>query len=282
MKLKVYLDAIRIKNIVKNIVIFLPYLFSGKILENFDIKLVLNLSKACLLFFSLSGIVYLFNDIQDKEEDKKHPIKKLRPIPSDRVSNSEINILVIVLFLLFIFILFTLNQTNRTYIFILCLVYLILNIFYSKFIKKWSYVLGSIFVTFGFLIRLLLGASVAQINLKIWLVFFLILSSFYISILKKYSDAENKSRFQYRLIFFTGFVLVISYCIHFQYEIGYQSYLVFSISNLLLTIYIIFKVFKTFTANNSHNDPVEYFLQLPNLVLNNLWLISYIYLRYIL
>ena len=150
MKLNVYLEAIRIKNIAKNIVIFLPFLFSGGFLENFDIQLILNLLKTCLLFFFISGIVYLFNDIQDKEVDKKHPVKKLRPIPSGQVSKSEINLLVTALFLLFIFFLFTLNETNRTYIFILCLIYLILNIFYSKFIKKWSYLVGSIFVSSGF------------------------------------------------------------------------------------------------------------------------------------
>ena len=282
MKLKVYLEAIRIKNIAKNIVIFLPFLFSGGFLENFDIQLTLNLLKTCLLFFFISGIVYLFNDIQDMEEDKQHPVKKLRPIPSGQVSKSEINLLVIVLFLLFIFFLFTLNETNRTYIFILCLIYLILNIFYSKFIKKWSYLVGSIFVSSGFFIRLLLGASVAEINLKIWLVSLLIISSFFISILKKYSDSENKSRFQYRIIFFTGLVIAITYCIHFQFEIGYENYFVLSISNSLLAIYIIFRAFKTFTLNNSHNDPVEYFLQLPNLVLNSFWFLSYIYLRYIL
>ena len=282
MKLIVYLDAIRIKNIAKNIVIFLPFLFSGRILESFDIQLIFDLLKSGLLFFCISGIVYLFNDIQDMVEDKKHPIKKLRPIPSGQVSKSEINVLVIVLLLLFIFILFTLNENNQTYIFILCLIYLILNIFYSKFIKKWSYLLGSIFVSSGFLIRLLLGASVAKINLKIWLVALLIISSFFISILKKYSDTENKSRFHYRILFFTGLLIVITYFIHFQHEIGYEKNFVFSISNSLLTIYIIYRVFNTFTKNNLHNDPVEYFLQLPNFVLNSFWFLSYIYLRYIL
>ena len=59
-----------------------------------------------------------------------------------------------------------------------------INILYTKYVKKISDLIGSAFVSFGFFIRLVLGSVVADVDLKIWLIALLFLSSFFISILK--------------------------------------------------------------------------------------------------
>lgn len=81
----VILKMIRLKQWAKNMFVFLPLFFDGKIL-NIDY-----LVPASILFFSFcfaaSG-VYCFNDIHDVEADRKHPKKCGRPIASGAISKT--------------------------------------------------------------------------------------------------------------------------------------------------------------------------------------------------
>ena len=63
----------------KNLIIFLPLLFAQRLL---DVPAVLHAVAAFVIFCALSGVVYLINDIADREADRRHPVKKDRPIAS--------------------------------------------------------------------------------------------------------------------------------------------------------------------------------------------------------
>ena len=62
----------RIKHYVKNLFVFAPLLFTSGY-NNID--QVINSVKVFVLFSLLSSVVYIFNDINDIQLDKKHPIK---------------------------------------------------------------------------------------------------------------------------------------------------------------------------------------------------------------
>ena len=79
-----FLKLIRIKDWLKNIIIFFPLIFSGYL---FDLSNYSNLVIGFISFSIVSSIVYILNDILDIERDKVHPTKKYtKPLASGRIS----------------------------------------------------------------------------------------------------------------------------------------------------------------------------------------------------
>src|SRR5258708_7702136 len=63
----------------KNLLIFAGLLFGRRL---FDGRAVVEAVSAFAVFCALSGVVYLVNDIADRESDRRHPLKARRPIAS--------------------------------------------------------------------------------------------------------------------------------------------------------------------------------------------------------
>jgi 4-hydroxybenzoate polyprenyltransferase len=63
----------------KNLLVFAGLLFGRRL---FDAASVLDAVSAFAVFCVLSGVVYLVNDIADRESDREHPLKAQRPIAS--------------------------------------------------------------------------------------------------------------------------------------------------------------------------------------------------------
>jgi hypothetical protein len=61
----------------KNLIVFAGLVFSLKL---FEPGAILTSIEAFAVFCALSGIVYLFNDVMDRESDRRHPTKCRRPI----------------------------------------------------------------------------------------------------------------------------------------------------------------------------------------------------------
>jgi len=72
----------RPKNWVKNILIFVPLVFSLQ-LRNADKLLATVIAFAA--FCLASSAVYVFNDVVDAGKDKLHPVKRLRPVASGAI-----------------------------------------------------------------------------------------------------------------------------------------------------------------------------------------------------
>jgi 4-hydroxybenzoate polyprenyltransferase len=74
--------GMRPKQIIKNLLIFFPLLFSGQLFN------VTSIAQVSLIFFIFSifvGSTYIINDRKDKENDKKHPQKRERPLASGKL-----------------------------------------------------------------------------------------------------------------------------------------------------------------------------------------------------
>lgn len=75
--------SLRPKQWTKNLLLFAGILFTQRWEEP---RLVLHAFAAFFIFCALSGVVYVTNDILDREQDREHPKKRLRPIASGAIS----------------------------------------------------------------------------------------------------------------------------------------------------------------------------------------------------
>ncbi len=76
------IESLRPKQWTKNLLLFAGVIFS---LQLDKPALVLRAAAGFLAFSLLAGCTYLFNDLHDVESDRRHPRKRLRPIPSGRL-----------------------------------------------------------------------------------------------------------------------------------------------------------------------------------------------------
>lgn len=80
--IRAWLEALRPKQWTKNLLLFAGVVFSQHLREP---RLFGRAVVGFLAFSLLSGIVYLINDLRDVEQDRAHPRKRLRAIPSGRL-----------------------------------------------------------------------------------------------------------------------------------------------------------------------------------------------------
>ena len=76
------LVSLRPEQWTKNLFVFAGLIFGHRLT---DASAVLTATAAFGVFCALSGAVYLFNDIADRERDRRHPLKRLRPVASGQL-----------------------------------------------------------------------------------------------------------------------------------------------------------------------------------------------------
>ena len=75
--------CMRVRQWTKNTLIFAALVFSRHIHESgYTVRSIC----AFALFSLVASAVYILNDVIDIERDRQHPVKKMRPIPSGRIT----------------------------------------------------------------------------------------------------------------------------------------------------------------------------------------------------
>jgi 4-hydroxybenzoate polyprenyltransferase len=77
------LASLRPEQWTKNLVVFAALIFAQRLL---DITALGRATAAFAIFCVLSGVVYLVNDLIDRDADRRHPIKSRRPIASGELA----------------------------------------------------------------------------------------------------------------------------------------------------------------------------------------------------
>ena len=182
--MKKYLKLMRIHHYVKNLLVFAALVCSGR-LFNFE-KLAAGIT-AFAAFCLVSSVVYIINDICDREKDRKHPTKCKRPIAAGTVSVRNAWILTAALLSGAVVcngFSFHISST------LLLVLYLILNLGYSFGMKNIPIVDVTILVT-GFLIRIMYGAIVTGISISNWLYLTVIALAFYFALGKRRNELRQ-------------------------------------------------------------------------------------------
>lgn len=161
-RLILYLQEFRYPQWSKNIVLFMPIFFGGKLI---DLDSLLAATLGFVTFSFTASLVYVFNDLRDIDEDRNHPQKKNRPIASGKISHKEA--LGLLFFLVVIISLLTLYINILPFTVVLFL-YLLINLFYSISLKRVAFV-ELILVTCCYVLRLLAGGAITGIVVSNWL-----------------------------------------------------------------------------------------------------------------
>ncbi len=155
-----YVKLMRVQHWIKNILIVIPAFF-GTMLTNTDT--LINLFMGFLVFSLCSSAIYIINDISDIENDRKHPVKCMRPLASGDVSKNEAIILLIILIAAASALNLILCGTS-----IGCLIpilYLIINLLYSLSLKN-KPVVDIVLLVSGFFLRVLYGSAITGVRIS--------------------------------------------------------------------------------------------------------------------
>jgi decaprenyl-phosphate phosphoribosyltransferase len=153
---------------VKNFFVLVPLVFAQKLGESWDLtNAETPLARTAIafgLFCLSSGLVYLLNDLVDKERDRAHPKKKFRPIASGELpmgaAAGALTVGLVVVEGLAVAVSPKLAAVLSGYI--------LLNVAYSFRLKNIVFV-DICSISTGFLLRVLGGAIAAGVPVTYWL-----------------------------------------------------------------------------------------------------------------
>ena len=182
--MKPYLKLMRVHHYIKNILVFSALACSGKL---FEINLLLKNIIAFAAFSMAASSIYIINDIRDKDSDAVHPVKCHRPIASGMVSVRKGKILVG----LCIAAALALNSIVYTPVSTLLLIlFMVLNLFYS-FGAKDLPIIDIVILVSGYIIRVMYGAYITQIQISNWLYLTVMAVSFYLALGKRRNELKR-------------------------------------------------------------------------------------------
>lgn len=179
---KDYLRALRPKQWSKNVLVFAALVFSHQLTE---IDAVLEVLVAFLCFCAASSAVYLLNDLRDRESDRLHPTKRFRPIAAGLVPERNAQALSLLLGVSSLGIGYLLTP----YFAALLLLYIVINISYSLFLKH--FVIIDVFaISSGFVLRAAAGAVVLAVPISPWLYVCTVVLALFIGFGKRRNELE--------------------------------------------------------------------------------------------
>jgi 4-hydroxybenzoate polyprenyltransferase len=145
----------------KNLFVLAPLVFGGLLL---DLQAGLRAFLALAAFCAASSAVYLVNDLRDREEDRRHPLKRLRPLAAGTLAVPTA-VAAVVLLGAGALVLAVYLGTDFA---LILLAYLALNLLYTFWFKH-MVILDVMSISLGFVLRVLAGAAALDVLVSRWL-----------------------------------------------------------------------------------------------------------------
>ena len=168
--------SVRPRQWVKNLFVFAGVIFSHKLFTP-DAWLAL---AAFAVFCALSGVVYLLNDVADRERDRAHPVKRLRPIASGALS---VPAAVTAALVLAGGALAAAAALGGSFL-VTAVAYVTLLVLYSVWLKH-VVIVDVLTVSSGFVLRAVAGAVAIDVEISGWLLICTILIALFLALGKR-------------------------------------------------------------------------------------------------
>lgn len=178
-------SLLRTKQWVKNLLVFAPGVFAQRATET---TVLIESSVAFVAFCFMASAIYCINDLIDKELDRMHPIKKLRPVASGAIT--EKNAVVVALCMAVASSAFCIVGGT-----ILCAVlgaYLAINILYCIKLKNIP-LIDTLVIATGFILRLFAGCANTSIRLSHWIIIATFLLALFLAFAKRRDDVTIRA-----------------------------------------------------------------------------------------
>ncbi len=267
--LKPYLEALRLPQWLKNLLVFVPLLTPYRF---FELDLLARAFLSFLAFGLCASSVYLVNDLTDLPADRHHPRKRQRPFAAGELSLfwglASIPLLLGLSFLVG-------RLLPRPFLGMLA-IYFFLNLGYSFSMKR--IVLLDVIVLAGlYTMRIMAGAAAVDIWPSSWLLAFSIFLFFSLALVKRYAElvtmrqasGENAQVRGYGVIDMellaslgggSGYVAVLVLAIYISSGVGERLYTRDMVLWLLcpLLLYWISYVWLMAHRGGMHDDPLVF------------------------
>lgn len=272
--------SLRIPHWIKNTFIFAALIFSRHL---FEVSYIFKTCLAFLLFSLISSAGYLINDVIDIPEDRKHPVKNKRPIASGKLPVKTAILAAVLLIAIALPAGLLLNKMFG----IVLVLYLIFELIYCFFIKH-IVILDVFGIMGGFILRILAGGLVIQVEISHWLFLCAGLISLFLGFSKRRHELIilGESARQHRRVlqeyspyFLDQMIAVVTsstLIAYILYTISPDTIAKFGTNKLILTIpfvlYGIFRYLYLVHKKEKGGSPAELLLtDVPLLVNTALW-----------
>jgi len=171
------LVALRPSQWTKNLLVFAGLLFGMQLFVPWAVARAL---AAFVIFCALSGVVYLINDIFDRDSDRRHPIKARRPIASGALSVQTATVSAIAIAAVALAASLALGWPFA----LVAGAYLGLQALYSSSLKH-VVIIDVLTLSLGFVLRAVAGAVAVNVEFSHWLLVCTILLALFIALNKR-------------------------------------------------------------------------------------------------
>jgi len=161
----------------KNLFVFAGLLFSRHL---FDPVAAARSTAGFAVFCALSGVVYLINDVADRESDARHPVKAQRPIASGQVAPATALVAAACLGGVALAAAYALGVRFG----LIATVYVALLALYSGPLKH-IVIIDVLTIAIGFVLRVAAGAAVINVPMSNWLFVCTILLALFLALSKR-------------------------------------------------------------------------------------------------
>ena len=273
----------------KNLFVLAPLVFGDLLLDRAAATRAL---LALVAFCCGSSAVYLINDIRDREEDRRHPLKRLRPLAAGTLGVPTAVAAVTVLAAAAFAIAFWLGMP---FTWILG-TYVALNVLYTLWFKH-MVILDVMSISLGFVLRVEAGAQATGVAVSRWLFLCTIFLALFLAFSKRRHEitllagAASEQRpvldhyspaFLDQMINVVTASSVVSYAL---YAVAPETVEKFHTLNLIYTIplvlYGIFRYLYLLYQRPGERNPTEAILRDPPFLLNILlWVLAVLWIVY--